>query len=298
MSSRVRVTKTIDEGYNFDVEHKNWELRVPWQEKFLLLLITFLPTAIINLAYFLFRDILLSQMLFQLSLIILPVIYNQIYPLNLDILYIQYVKQVPAQIKQGIFLFFLYMLAIPSIAILLKYFQVNILEGMIFMIPSGLSPLTKFQRGVHFTYFSLLSIVFAIMAPIAEFRYYLIFLQSKFNNSALSYFLMFILLTLNSSVVILYVVVYGQMNFVYLFVAVLLLSNYRLLKMKKQSGIITTLLRQFGINFGFILLMLISIYSSYIIEQRKDITLFVDKNAVDMMIDGFIWDDPNYDSSF
>lgn len=298
MSSRPRVTHTIDEGYNFDVEHKNWNLQLTWKEYFFLFLLMFLPTLVINLAYLLFRDVLLSQMLYQMLLIILPLIYKQFFPLNLDIHYIQYVKNMPGQFKSGICLFLFYLALIPGFAITLKYFGVNILEGMLFMMPSGLTPLSRFQRIVHIIYFMVLAVVFGVMAPIAEFRYYLVFLQSKFNDSKLTYFVMFLLLTLNSVMILMFIAAYKNINFLIFLACLIVLSNYRLLVVKAKEGIITTLLRQFGINFGVLLVMVLAIYTNYVVEKRKDISLFADKNALDMMLDGFIWDDPNYDSSF
>lgn len=298
MSSRIRVTNEIDEGYNFDVEHKNWVLDHSWKESLFLILFTFLPSLIINIAYLLFRDILLSQMLFQLTLVIFPVIYKQFFPLNLDILYIQSLKHVPTQINKGIVSFFFFLIAIPSVALLLRYFQIDILEGMVLLIPSGLTPFSRFQRGVHIIYFLVISIVYGILAPIAEFRYYLVFLQSKFNNNKCTYIIMFLLLNFNSLVVIVLMAAYAKSNFVYLFLALIVLGNYRTLVNKSDNGIITCLLRQFGINFGIIVTMILAIYTHYVIEMRHDISLFIDKNALDMMIDGFIWDDPNYDSSF
>ena len=298
MSSRVRVAKTIDEGYAFDVEHKNWVLELSWKEKILLFLTMFLPTFVINLTYILFRDILLSQMLFQLTLVIIPAIYNQFYPLNLDIIYIQYLKNVPEQIKQGIRWSIFYFLMIPGVATILKYFEIHILENMVFMIPSGLTPLSKFQRGFHIIYFALLIVVFGVIGPIAEFRYYLVFLQSKFKNDAYTSVFLYVILALNSLMVMLLISVYSNITFALMFLALILISNYRTLVVKSGNGIIFALLRQFGINFGFILLMILSIYSDHIIARRRDISLFIDKNAIDMMVNGFIWDDPNYDSSF
>ena len=110
MSSRVRVTKEIEEGYNFDVDHQNWSLHLSWRERIILFLIMFLPTVIINVAYIVLRDIILSQMLFQLTLIVLPAMYDQFFPLNLDILYIKYVKHVPKQVSQGTKSFFVFLI--------------------------------------------------------------------------------------------------------------------------------------------------------------------------------------------
>ena len=297
MSSRVRVTKEIEEGYNFDVDHQNWSLHLSWRERIILFLIMFLPTVIINVAYMVLRDIILSQMLFQLTLIVLPAMYDQFFPLNLDILYIKYVKHVPKQVSQGTKSFFVFLICIPGVAMLLRNFDINILEGMILLIPSGLSALSRFQRIVHFIYFALLTIVFGIMSPIAEFRYYLVFLQSKFKNSKLTYIFVFLLLSMNYSIIIYQTALNASKYFTYLLIVLVLLGNYRLLVIKDKDGIITTLLRQIGINLGIIITMILCIYSSYIIQQRHDISLYVNKNAIDRIIDGFIWDDPNYDSS-
>lgn len=296
--TKVRVTSNIDEGYDFDVEHKNWQIELTWKERCLLFMYFFLPTIIINLAYIGFRDILIAQMLYQLTLVFLPLIYQQFFPLNLDILYIQYVKNIQGQMKSGFCWMIVYILIIPAVPIILKVATVDIFEDMKLFIPSGLTPESTFQLGVHILYFILLSVIFGIVAPIAEFRYYLVFLQSKFKDGVFTYIVLWIVFLMNSLVLVLMVQQATSFRFFILFLALVVLNKYTILRNKANEGIIVTLFRQFGINLGFIVLIILSIYTNFIIKKRKDISLFIDRNGIDLICDGFIWDDPNYDSSF
>ena len=296
--TKLRVTNNIDEGYDFEVQHSNWSIDLTWKERCLLFLYYFVPTIVINLAYMIFKDILLSQMLYQLSLVFLPLIYQQMFPLNLDVLYIQYVRNIPVQIKQGICWMVFYLIFIPLVPIVLNMVHYEIFEDMVLFIPSGLTPDSLFQNIVHLIYFMLIFVIYGIIAPIAEFRYYLVFLQSKFGDSAFTYIVLWFILLLNNLSILLLYLTKVKLRFVLVFVGAVVLNTFLILRNKANNGIIVTLLRQFGINIGFITVMVLSVYSGFIINQRDDISLYINKNGIDMVCDGFIWDDPNYNSSF